>query len=371
MIAVIAAAALNFCQADMASPKAPAEKPLVQIALLLDTSNSMDGLISQAKTQLWQVVNEFALAKRKGQRPDLRVALYEYGNSNLNQEESWIRCVVPLSDDLDKISEELFALKTRGGQEYCGAVIQQAVQDLKWSKDKDALKMIFIAGNEPFTQGHVNYGTACKAAVAKAITVNTIFCGNEKQGINTKWKDGAALADGSFMNINQNSAVAHIITPQDKKLAELGAELNKTYVPYGTQGVDYKMRQEKQDMNARKAGKGASVNRVVSKSSALYKNSSWDLVDAITNQEVKVEDVKEKDLPENMQKMSVAERKEYVREQKSRRGVIQKKITQLNKERVAYINKKMTDDGKKDKTLGKALIKTVREQAAEKDYEFE
>ena len=39
------------------------EKQYVKIALLLDTSNSMDGLINQAKAQLWDIVNEFTHAK--------------------------------------------------------------------------------------------------------------------------------------------------------------------------------------------------------------------------------------------------------------------------------------------------------------------
>lgn len=37
---------------------------LMQMAILLDTSNSMDGLIEQAKSQLWKIVNELALGKR-------------------------------------------------------------------------------------------------------------------------------------------------------------------------------------------------------------------------------------------------------------------------------------------------------------------
>ncbi|MDF1788917.1 MAG: hypothetical protein P1U82_23855, partial [Verrucomicrobiales bacterium] len=44
-----------------------APQPKVQLALLLDTSNSMDGLIEQAKTQLWKVVNTFIGAKQNGQ----------------------------------------------------------------------------------------------------------------------------------------------------------------------------------------------------------------------------------------------------------------------------------------------------------------
>ena len=39
-------------------------KALVQVAILLDTSNSMDGLIEQAKTQLWRVVNELAITEK-------------------------------------------------------------------------------------------------------------------------------------------------------------------------------------------------------------------------------------------------------------------------------------------------------------------
>ena len=33
----------------------PKHKRLVQMAILLDTSNSMDGLIEQAKSQLWKI----------------------------------------------------------------------------------------------------------------------------------------------------------------------------------------------------------------------------------------------------------------------------------------------------------------------------
>ena len=114
---------------EASSTTAPAVEtppPKIQIALLLDTSNSMDGLINQAKSQLWKIVNEFVTAKRDGQRPEFMVALYEYGNSRLEREEGYIRRVLPLTTDLDKVSEQLFALTTNGGQEYCGQVIEVA-----------------------------------------------------------------------------------------------------------------------------------------------------------------------------------------------------------------------------------------------------
>ena len=60
------------------------EKSSIKVALILDTSNSMDGLIDQAKSQLWSVVNELAKARCDGQIPDLEIALYEYGNDQLS-----------------------------------------------------------------------------------------------------------------------------------------------------------------------------------------------------------------------------------------------------------------------------------------------
>ena len=44
--------------------KKPTKNSSIQLALLLDTSNSMDGLIDQAKSQLWKIVNELATSKK-------------------------------------------------------------------------------------------------------------------------------------------------------------------------------------------------------------------------------------------------------------------------------------------------------------------
>ena len=70
----------------------------IKVALLLDTSNSMDGLINQAKTQLWEIVNELSYAKYGIQEPDLEIALYEYGNDRLESSDGYIRQVLPFSN---------------------------------------------------------------------------------------------------------------------------------------------------------------------------------------------------------------------------------------------------------------------------------
>ncbi|MFH1998558.1 MAG: VWA domain-containing protein, partial [Planctomycetota bacterium] len=94
------------------SSSAQGEKPKearIQMAILLDTSSSMDGLIDQAKSQLWKIVNEFVTMKRDGRPPMLEVALYEYGKSSRPAEENYMRMILPLTTDLDKVSQELFA----------------------------------------------------------------------------------------------------------------------------------------------------------------------------------------------------------------------------------------------------------------------
>ncbi|MEZ5386552.1 MAG: VWA domain-containing protein [Prosthecobacter sp.] len=357
--------------AEVAVVNATADTPVVQIAVLLDTSSSMSGLIEQAKTQLWKLVNEFITAKQDGKTPVVQVALYEYGKSALRAEENWIRQIQPLTRDLDKVSEELFALTTNGGDEYCGAVIQRAMKDLAWDSNLRVYKAIFIAGNEPFTQGPIDPKKSCKEAIAKGIIVNTIHCGSESQGIAGHWNDGALLADGKYLVIDQNQAIVHIEAPQDKEIVKLNEELNKTYISYGTQAEESKMRQMAQDSNAAaKAESGAQVQRVISKASANYCNNAWDLVDACKQKDFDISKVKEADLPEEMKKMSVDERKAYIARKTAERDEIQKKVLTLNKAREAYVSAKRKESAKTD-TLDTAMVKALRTQAEKKGIAWE
>ncbi len=354
----------------LAAAKESKEKPLVQLAILLDTSGSMEGLIEQAKTQLWKIVNEMALAKKSGESPRLEVALYEYGKSSIPESEGYLRMIVPLSVDLDRISEELFQLKTNGGSEYCGKVIQSAAKELQWTRSNNHLKVIFIAGNEPFTQGNVDYRTACKDAISKGIIINTIFCGNFQEGIQTQWKDGADLSDGKYMNIDHNQELVHINAPQDKEIADLGKKLNDTYVAYGKKGYEMRERQKMQDSNAATKGEAVLAQRSMAKAAPQYNNAAWDIVDAEKEGKVKVEELDEDQLPEEMKKMSKEEKKKYIETKRKERETIQEKINQLRKERDKYVAGKRKETAG-DNTLDAVVIKAVREQAKQKNYQFE
>ena len=345
--------------------------PVVQIAILLDTSGSMQGLIEQAKGQLWKIVNEFINAKQNGKRPELEVALFEYGKDTLPSSTGYIRLIAPFTNDLDRISEELFKLQTSGGDEYCGWVIKDAVERLAWSKSPEAYKAIFIAGNEPFTQGPIDYAKSCKSAIEKGIIVNTIHCGVEAEGIRTKWQDGALLAEGKYMVIDHNQAIVHFEAPQDKEIARLGLELNKTYIAFGAIGAANAARQVAQDANSvALSPQGSSVQRALTKSSALYCNSSWDLVDACKGANFELSALKAEELPVEMQKMTESERKAYVETKTKEREKIQEQINQLNVQRTKFVAGKARQSNATN-TLDSVVLTAVREQAAKRKYTFE
>ena len=342
------------------------ENNIVKIALLLDTSNSMDGLINQAKAQLWDIVNQFSYAKcGKGHRPGLQIALYQYGNDGLSSREGYIQQVIGFSSDLDEISEKLFSLSTNGGEEYCGQVIQTSLRQLDWGKNPDNLKMIFIAGNEPFTQGKLNYRDAVTNAKEKDIIVNTIFCGNYEQGINSDWKKGATLTGGEYMAIDHNKRIVHIATPYDDVIIKLNSKLNSTYISYGAAGSAKLQLQSRQDDNAMEMEEAVAVKRAVSKSSVMYNNSNWDLIDASEDDEFDVASIKKEELPKALRDKSKAELTAIIGAKKAERKRIQKEIKELNTKRENYISK----HSKQEKgELENAMLKAIKRQAASKKF---
>lgn len=341
----------------------------VKIALLLDTSNSMDGLINQAKAQLWDIVNEFTHAKcGTGVRPSLQIALYEYGNDKLSSREGYIRQVLGFSNDLDEISEKLFSLTTNGGEEYCGQIIHTSLKQLDWGNNADDLKMIFIAGNEPFTQGKLDYRDAAANAKEKDIIVNTIFCGNYDQGIAIMWKKGATLTGGEYMAIDHNRQVVHIDTPYDDIIIQLNSKLNDTYISYGSIGRQKKELQSRQDGNAAALEEVVVVKRAVSKSSRLYKNSQWDLVDAVADDEAVISKLKDRDLPKELQGKTESEVKAYIEQKKTEREEIQKRIQELNTKREAFIAEHQKEEAGE---LENAMLSAIKAQASKKNYTWD
>jgi von Willebrand factor type A domain len=339
----------------------------IDVAILLDTSNSMDGLIESAKSKLWTIVNDLAKIEPT---PTLRVALYQYGNDALDRGNGWVRRELELSNDLDEVYKKLNALKTYGGTEYVTRVTRDALNELKWSDEKDALRLIFVCGNEPANQDKtISLESVAEVAKKKGVFVNTIYCGRANHPEANLWKDFATMAGGKYMSIDQDRVRTQVVikTPQDEELLKLNDKLNSTYVSYGGKGGEEKqINQRLQDSNAAKAAPGAALDRLGTKVGALYRNDAWDLVDRMKNDpKFDIKTLKEEELCDELKKMKPEERVEYVKKKAAERDALRKQIEELNAKRSAYIQEEMKKQPRSagDKAFDEAVRTTIREQA--------
>jgi hypothetical protein len=361
--------------AQSGSPVAPvAPAPKIQLAILLDTSGSMDGLIDQAKSQIWKVVNTLVSLKKAGAKPTLEVALYHYGNDGISPAEEHVQMLLAFTTDLDEVSSKLFALRTDGGSEFCGAAIGKATSELAWSSNPDDLKLIIIAGNEPFTQGKVDYKAAVPGAVKRGIIVNTVHCGDLKTGIDSMWKDGATLGEGTYSAIETNAVSQHIESPFDADIVRLGGLLNDTYIAFGTRAAYGASNQVEQDANAATAAPSARVERAVSKSTSAYRNDSWDLVDAFSSGKMtkeQVEKLTKDELPNDMQQIDPKERVAYIQGKAAHREKMQKELGELNRKREDFVSKARAQQAGTNPaaTLEDAIVTSLLDQGKRKGYE--
>lgn len=349
------------------------EPPKIQLAILLDTSNSMDGLIDQTRNQLWQVANQFSSATQNGVTPILEIALFEYGNAGNAEKAGFVRMFNQFTRELDQVSAGLFSLTTNGGSEYCGFAIETAVNNLQWSHSDNDIRIIFIAGNESFAQGPVSYRQAVSLASQQGITINTIHAGTHREGIDDGWKSAAVLAGGDYMSIDADQQVVHIEAPQDEKIAELNAQLNQTYVPYGNKGADNAQRQMEQDELSSEISAGLLSQRVLSKSSSFYNNANWDLVDALNEGEVDEDElvtIEDAQLPEPMQGLSAQQKVDYVLQKSVQRNQIKQEISELSRLRADFVAQAKRQQAATAPSISDALTGAVRKQARQKNFNF-
>ncbi|MGE0868331.1 MAG: VWA domain-containing protein [Kofleriaceae bacterium] len=343
----------------------------VQIALLLDTSSSMDGLINQARSHLWTMVDQMGRMTRvvngKTRGVKIELALYEYGNDTVPAKAGHIRQVLPFTSDLDRVSEKLHALFTNGGEEYAGKAIETAVTSLRWSSDPDAMKCVFIAGNESFDQGPVTAATAMATAAKRDINVQLIHCGAN----DPSWEAAAKLAMSDLMTIDQNQVAAHIPAPQDAEILRLGNALNATYMAYGEQGRAAVARQAKADESSAKLSPKVALERAQLKSKKAYRNDSWDVVDAVEQDGKFLEAAADDKLPAELRGKTLAEKQQIVAAHASKRSELKAQIAKLEADRAAFLDAERKKAAKPaPSSLESELMKSTRKTATKKGYKF-
>ena len=338
----------------------------IQVAILLDVSNSMDGLIAQAKAQLWNMVSVMGRAQCENATPQIEIALYEYGRPTNPTREGYVKQINSFTNDLDQVSKNLFSLVTNGGDEYCGHVMYSSLNQLKWDSSANSYKVIFIAGNEDFYQGDISYTKACAEAKEKGVIVNTIYCGDRMQGIKEHWNMGTECGNGSFTNINPDAKLDDIATPYDSTLFRLNEQLNGTYITYGSRGMESYSKQKEVDKLNYSMNKSVAAKRVAVKGKkGLYKNETWDLVDADATDNTIVNKIDLKTLPDTLQTKSREELKQFITVKSKERNAIQQEIETVNVKRETWMiaEKAKASSATVNTTLETEIEKIIKAQA--------
>jgi hypothetical protein len=356
-----------FTKSSTQNKKTTAAQPKIQAAILLDVSGSMDGLIEQAKAQLWNMVSTMGKAKCSNDAtPQIEIALYEYGRTNNDATKGYVKQLSGFTNDLDSLSKILFSLKTNGGDEFCGHVIKSSLDELAWDAAPENYKVIFIAGNEDFLQGDVKYIDACLLARQKGVIVNTIYCGDRMQGIKEHWNLLGECGNGSFTNINQNDKIDDIPTPYDSLLITMNGNLNNTYLAYNYSGSVKIRGMASLDQANYSMSKSAGIKRAkVKANSKVYNNASWDLIDAKEKDgEGFIDKLDRKTLPDSLKNKTTEELKKLVTEKQNQRSATQRQIEELSAKRDAYIATERAKNATKTTTnMETEVERIIKEQA--------
>jgi hypothetical protein len=345
-----------------------AEKPRIDIVFCIDCSGSMGPVIETAKQKVWAIVNQVAKAKPS---PELRIGLIGYGNA-MGPFRTF-----GLTSDLDEVYKNLLPFDERlGGDEFVGLAIHKATTEMKWAEGKQVMKVIYVVGNETAHQGpaEFDYTKTARAAIAKGIMVNAIYCGDyDYATAPPTWKELAKLADGSYMEIAGQGGAVTVATPFDQELTDLSGKLNTTYVGYGEQRREKVAQQVANDATSVHYSLSSAADRAGAKASPQYGNGNWDLVDATKSvKDFDVKKLKDEELPEEMRKMTPDERVAFVARKAKEREQIAGQIKELSVKRDAYIKAEVAKKGlDTNKSFDESVRKSITEQGAKKGFEFE
>jgi len=375
---------------NAAPPGIKDKQPQVEVVFCLDTTGSMGGLIEGAKQKIWSISNQIVAGKPT---PGLKVGLLAYRDRG----DAYVTKLTPLTDDLDAIYSNIKEFKAEGGNdtpESVNQALHESVTKFKWSEDKTTLRIIFLVGDAPPHTDYkddVPYSDSCKLAAEKGILINAIQCGADAD-CKKAWEDIAAKSSGSYVSIAQDGATVRVLAPQDKRLAEINAELENTTLVYGSK------EKQQRDQDARlRALDGAkadpakpgdpkappSVTVTAPKAPAAAPGSvvptigggaggpgitagaiaadratfnamrgtinSWDLLGDIKSGKVKLDNLKDEELPEDLRKIPKEKRQAYLDELEKKREKLREEARDLAKKRDEFTKKKLEEQGKKVK----------------------
>jgi hypothetical protein len=341
-----------------------ATTPRVEVVFCLDTTGSMGGLIEGAKQKIWSISNKIVGGEPM---PDLYIGLVGYRDYG----DQYVTRVHPLDDDLDRVYENLMSFRADGGgdtPEHVNRALYDAVNHISWSEDHETLKLIFLVGDCPphmdYDDGF-HYRDICQEAVRQDIIINTVQCGDYYETVEY-WKRIARLGEGEYAAIAQEGGMSFIETPYDEELSRLNMLLEETVVPYGSAA--------KRKSYEERKGKVTAMEPSMAAERAAYKSvdadmGAYDLIDALEEGSVELEELKDRDLPPELRGMTLEEKEVYLKDMEKEREMLMQKIGELSAKRSSYIEKKLSEEAGED-SFDEVVQRFIEEQASDKGIRY-
>jgi Mg-chelatase subunit ChlD/ribosomal protein S18 len=326
-------------------PAVKPSSPEIEVAFVVDTTGSMGGLIQAAKEKIWAIANTLATTKPA---PHIKLALVAYRDRG----DAYVTKRTDLTDDLDAVYKELMSFAAEGGgdgPESVNQALHEAVTKLSWSKDDKTYRVLFLVGDAPPHMDYTNdvkFPETCKLAATAGIFINSIQCGVEG-GTESIWREIAMKAEGRYFRVEQSGGAILAATPFDVKLADLAKDLDATRVFYGAKEVVAKQAERAKNAEAiyASASVAAQAQRCGFNASSAgcwnLAGGAKELVDDCINSRVKLAEIKEAELPDELKKLSAGGREKFLNERVTKRKEIQQQITDLSAKRQAHLAEQM------------------------------
>jgi hypothetical protein len=339
-----------------ARPTAVSEgrRPQVEVVFVLDTTGSMGGLIEGAKRRIWSIARRIG----EGQpRPELRIALVGYRDVG----DEYVTRVHGLSGDMDEVYGNLSAFQARGGgdgPEHVSAALHDAVHRVAWSEGRDALKVIFLVGDAPphmDYQDGFDYRRHVREARQRGIVVETVQCGQDAETA-AVWREVAQGGDGHYAQIDGQGGMPLRVTSVDAELARLNGELSTTV---GAAGSAVDRAEVERRMTARRAMAAPVAAEAAGYYGTAARVAEQDLVDRPPAEQRAELAKKPEDKAAVLRGKTEEEALGYLKEQKDRRGRLQARIQELQKER----ERQLSAEGPRD-AFDEQVVRELKERAA-------
>jgi hypothetical protein len=345
----------------------------VEIVFCMDLSASTNGILDRFRDHLWDYVHLFSNCSPE---VDIKIGLVAFARPSYQKENSYVKVLQDLTDDYETFSHRLLQMKPKveNGEQLVGAALKVCSKKISWSKDKSALKVVFLVGNGTTRTGEISCEEAAEELAHKGIIIHSFYClENEEAYEKRGWERIAEIGNGKFNTLQIKNVYYENFHGFDlDKFRSLNSKLNDTYLFYGKSGrVRWRAQSMEDDYMYAHNTEGFRY-RVAFKISDLFqqKNDEWDLVDLYTKDQSLIYKQDKMSMPDTMKNMSTEDLRAFIVFNKYQRKLLIKKINKMLEEKELSDKDRGFVMKKRMNTLDILSIELLKELLVQKGFDF-